>query len=107
MASLVDHGWHTHLQERRNVKVLVTGGAGFIGSHLVEALLSRGDTVVVIDDLNTGYRENVDPRAELLVGAIADDELVRTTITDCDLVFHVAAHKAVLRSVEQPLPTDT
>jgi UDP-glucose 4-epimerase len=89
------------------VKVLVTGGAGFIGSHLVDALVARGDHVVVIDDLNTGYRENVNARAEFVEGSVADDSLVRDAMRQCELVFHQAAHKAVLRSVEHPLPTDT
>src|SRR5689334_15348515 len=89
------------------MKVLVTGGAGFIGSHLVDALVARSDDVVVLDDLNTGFRENVDSRAQLVIGSVADEGLVRAAIDGCDLVFHQAAHKAVLRSVEHPLTTDT
>jgi UDP-glucose 4-epimerase len=86
--------------------VLVTGGAGFIGSHLVDALVARGDNVTVLDDLNTGFRENVAAQATLVVGSVADENLVRDVVHDCNLVFHVAAHKAVLRSVERPLETD-
>ncbi|HEV7525798.1 MAG TPA: NAD-dependent epimerase/dehydratase family protein [Acidimicrobiia bacterium] len=89
------------------MKVLVTGGAGFIGSHLVDALVDRGDEVVVLDDLSTGFRENVHPRAGLVDGSIADESVVRRAVEGCELVFHQAAHKAVLRSVEQPLTTDT
>ena len=50
------------------MKAVVTGGAGFIGSHLVDAIVARGDTVVVVDDLSTGLRTNVNPSAELRVG---------------------------------------
>jgi UDP-glucose 4-epimerase len=89
------------------MRALVTGGAGFIGSHIVDALLVRGDEVVVLDDLNTGFRDNVDTRARLVVGSVADEEAVRDAIDGCQLVFHEAAHKAVLRSIQQPLPTDT
>jgi len=89
------------------VRVLVTGGAGFIGSHLVDRHLADGDEVVVIDDLNTGFRANVDERARLVVGSIADEYVVGEAIDGCEVVFHQAAHKAVLRSIERPLPTDT
>lgn len=89
------------------MKSLVTGGAGFIGSHLVDRLVEDGHEVVVIDDLNTGFRHNVHPDARFVEGSIADEQLVRDAVAGCDLVFHQAAHKAVLRSVEQPLPTDT
>src|SRR3954447_22884022 len=88
------------------MNALVTGGAGFIGSHLTDALLAKGDQVTVLDDLNTGFRENVDPRATLVVGSVADEALVRDAGAGRDVVFYAAAHRAVLRSVEQPLPTD-
>jgi len=89
------------------MKALVTGGAGFIGSHIVDALLVRGDEVVVLDDLETGFRENVDARARLVIGSVADQDAVRNAVGGCDVVFHEAAHKAVLRSIESPLATDT
>jgi UDP-glucose 4-epimerase len=89
------------------MRVLVTGGAGFIGSHVVDALCSADHDVTVIDDLNTGFASNVHPHARLVEGSVADEALVRTVMEGCELVFHQAAHKAVLRSVEHPLPTDT
>jgi UDP-glucose 4-epimerase len=88
-------------------RVLVTGGAGFIGSHLVDALVGDGCDVVVLDDLETGFRENVPAGARLLIGSVADADAVRDAMAGCELVFHQAAHKAVLRSVEHPIPTDT
>ena len=89
------------------MRVLVTGGAGFIGSHIVDALVAVGHDVAVLDDLDTGFRENVNAGARLVIGSVADEDLVRDTMQGCDLVFHQAAHKAVLRSVERPLITDT
>jgi UDP-glucose 4-epimerase len=88
------------------MRVLVTGGAGFIGSQLVDALCARGDDVVVLDDLSTGSRENVDAASVLVEGSIAEESTVREAMRGCELVFHQAAHKAVMRSVEQPLSTD-
>jgi len=84
----------------------VTGGAGFIGSNLVDALVAAGCHVRVLDDLTTGYRENVHPSAELIVAPVEDEEAVASAVDGCDVVFHQAAHRAVLRSVEQPLTTD-
>jgi UDP-glucose 4-epimerase len=89
------------------MRVLVTGGAGFIGSHLVDALVGRGDEVVVLDDLSTGFAANVHPDATIVEGSVADEATARRAVGGCEVVFHQAAHKAVLRSVEQPLTTDT
>jgi len=89
------------------MRVLVTGGAGFIGSHLVDALAARGDDVVVLDDLSTGFAANIHERATLVEGSVADDAAARRAVEGCEVVFHQAAHKAVLRSVERPLTTDT
>jgi len=88
------------------MRTLVTGGAGFIGSNLVDALLRRGDEVSVLDDLSTGYAANIDDAARLVEGDIADPDAVSSAIEGCEVVFHHAAHRAVFRSVEHPLTTD-
>ncbi|WP_207479761.1 NAD-dependent epimerase/dehydratase family protein [Arenibaculum pallidiluteum] len=84
---------------------LVTGGCGFIGSHLVDFLLARGDAVRVLDDLSTGRRENLDPRAELLVGDVADAQLVARAMEGVDGCFHLAAVASVQRGNEDWLGT--
>jgi UDP-glucose 4-epimerase len=90
-----------------SVHALVTGGAGFIGSNLVDRLIADGHTVRVLDDVSTGYRENIHPDAELFVGDIADASIVGRAVQSTDVVFHQAAHRSVFRSVEHPLDTDT
>ncbi|WP_222615702.1 UDP-glucose 4-epimerase GalE [Dyella telluris] len=85
-------------------KVLVTGGAGYIGSHVVQQLASRGEHVVVIDNLSSGYREAV-RGAELVVGNVGDAALVESVLraNDIDAVMHFAAHTVVPESVSDPL----
>jgi UDP-glucose 4-epimerase len=91
------------------MKVLVTGGAGFIGSHLVDALVGRGDEVTVFDDLSTGRRENLatsaGERAELLEADVTDSAAVADAFERCqpELVFHLAAQIDVRRSVTDPV----
>lgn len=80
-------------------KVLVTGGAGFIGSHLVERLCRFGYSVTVLDNLSQGKREWVDPAATLIEGDVLDLELVRRLMRDKDGVFHLAAMSRVLPSI--------
>ncbi len=82
---------------------LVTGGAGFIGSHLVNALLDAGHPVRVLDDFSTGRRANLDPRAELLEGDVRDADAVRRAVSGAGVVFHLAALASVTQSVERPL----
>jgi nucleoside-diphosphate-sugar epimerase len=89
------------------MKVLVTGGAGFIGSNIADAFLADGHEVRVLDDLTTGFVENVPDRAELIEGEVSDVQAVTKAVDGIDLIFHLAAHRAVLRSVEDPLATDT
>jgi UDP-glucose 4-epimerase len=88
------------------MQVMVTGGAGFVGSHLVDALVRRGDQVVVLDDLTTGYAGNVNPDARLVEGDVADPAIVAEAVTGTQVVFHLAAARAVLRSVQEPQATD-
>jgi UDP-N-acetylglucosamine/UDP-N-acetyl-alpha-D-glucosaminouronate 4-epimerase len=88
------------------MRALVTGGAGFIGSHLVDALVDLGADVVVLDDLSSGRVENVNPAADLLRADILDKVAVDQAMEGCDVAFHQAARRAVLQSIEQPLETD-
>ncbi len=81
-------------------RFLVTGGCGFIGSHVVEALLARGDAVRVLDDLSTGKRQNVPAAAEVTVGDVADRAAVRAAMADVDGCFHLAAVASVQRGNE-------
>jgi UDP-glucose 4-epimerase len=89
---------------------LITGGAGFIGSHLAEALLDRGDTVIVLDDMSTGSRENLSavashPRLELVEGSVSDDARLPQLIDRCDAVFHLAAAVGVSFVTKFPIET--
>jgi UDP-glucose 4-epimerase len=88
------------------MKILVTGGAGFIGSHLVDSFVEDSHDVVVLDDLSTGHQDNVHPKASLVLGDIADENTVRQAMHGVEVVFHQAAHGSVLRSVLSPLTTD-
>ena len=89
-------------------RILVTGGAGFIGSNLVEALLARGDAVTVLDDFSTGRRENLapfvgDPRFRLIEGDIRDVSCCRAAVAGMDCVLHEAARGSVPRSIDDPV----
>jgi len=87
---------------------LVTGGAGFIGSHITEALVHRGDRVRVLDNLSTGNRQNLQPferEIEFLEGDVADLATVSRAVSGVNCVFHQAALPSVSRSVEAPLDT--
>ena len=88
---------------------LVTGGAGFIGSHIAERLVQRGDRVRVLDNLSTGHESNMDTfrdRIEFLQGDLVDAATVAGAVRDVDCVFHQAALASVPRSVEAPLDTN-
>jgi UDP-glucose 4-epimerase len=88
------------------MRVLVTGGAGFIGSHLVEALVARGDAVTVIDNVSTGNLENlssVKEKIEIVNGDIRDNALIESLTEKTDLIFHLAAALGVNTILESPL----
>ncbi|MGA6099572.1 NAD-dependent epimerase/dehydratase family protein [Stutzerimonas marianensis] len=87
--------------------VLVTGGAGFIGSNLVDLLLAQGHGVRILDNLSTGKQANLpsDPRVEFIKGDVADVQLVRRAVQGCQAVVHLAAVASVQASVEDPVGT--
>lgn len=87
------------------MNVLVTGGAGFIGSHLVEALLARGDAVRVLDNLSTGKRERVPAAVEFVAGDLTNPVDVRRAVDGREVVFHCAALPRVQLSLEKPQET--
>jgi len=89
-------------------KVLVTGGAGFIGSHLVERLLQNGDSVTVLDNLATGRMENLshlkeNPQLKLYIEDISNEAAISPYFEDIDWVFHLAALADIVPSIQQPL----
>jgi UDP-glucose 4-epimerase len=88
------------------MKVLVTGGAGFIGSHLVERLLEQDYEVRVLDNFSTGRRENILTDVELVEGDLQSYERAHTAVRGCEVVFHQAALPSVPRSVQDPLTTN-
>jgi UDP-glucose 4-epimerase len=97
---------------RTTTRYLVTGGAGFIGSYLVNALLARGDTVVALDNLTTGRLANLDeasgsPGFHFVHGSVLDELLVDELVHQCDVVVHMAAAVGVRLVVEQPLKSLT
>ncbi|SDZ64769.1 NAD-dependent epimerase/dehydratase family protein [Pseudomonas sp. NFIX28] len=88
--------------------VLITGGAGFIGSHLTDALLAKGYSVRILDDLSTGKPSNLpldNPRVELIEGDVADAALVARAMAGCRAVAHLAAVASVQASVDDPVRT--
>lgn len=91
------------LQRGRSVpkRFLMTGGCGFIGSHLAEALLADGASVVVLDNLSTGRRQNLSDDAELIVGDVRDHSVLYAASKGCDGIFHLAAIASVPRCTQQ------
>lgn len=94
------------------MKILITGGAGFIGSHLAGHLLESGDEVVVLDNISTGSLENVEiyrgnPRYAFVKGDVCDRAVTRPLVEHCDMVYHLAAAVGVQLIVDQPVHTIT
>jgi UDP-glucose 4-epimerase len=92
------------------LRILITGGSGFIGSHLSDALIARGDEVVVLDDLSTGSVDNVrhlldNARFRMVVDTVQNENVVARLVDDCDAVFHLAAAVGVKLIVESPVRT--
>lgn len=92
------------------MRVLITGGAGFIGSHLAEALLSRGDEVLILDDLSTGSLENIRhlknlPKLNYWIDSVMNKSLLAELVDECDIVVHLAAAVGVRLIVESPVRT--
>ena len=88
------------------MRYLVTGGSGFIGSHLIESLINRADQVVVLDNLSTGSSKNLSKVADKITihnGSILDQQLVDKLVADCDYVIHLAAALGVFNIVNKPL----
>ncbi|MFO0827696.1 MAG: NAD-dependent epimerase/dehydratase family protein [Phycisphaerales bacterium] len=93
---------HPYRDAFRGTRVLVTGGAGFIGGHLAARLVELGATVHVIDDLSSGHRHRVPRGSRFFEGSILDRGLLKDAMNGCELVFHEAAMVSVPQSVEQP-----
>src|SRR3954462_505610 len=94
----------------RPMRVLITGGAGFIGSHLSDRLLERGDRVHVLDDLSTGSIDNIrhlksEPGFEYTIDSCADSRLVAELVDEADVIYHLAAAVGVELIVESPVRT--
>lgn len=92
------------------MRVLITGGAGFIGSHLAERLLAQGHDVAILDDLSTGRLENVEhlignTRFSVTIGSVMDEEVLGPLVDECDTIFHLAAALGVKFVVERPIHT--
>ncbi len=84
-------------------KCLVTGGAGFVGSNLVDMLIERGDEVVIIDNLSNGKKENINPKAKFVLADIRNLDEIKDNFTGIDYVFHLAALARVQPSIEDPV----
>ena len=84
------------------MKILVTGGAGYIGSHVVLLLCDEGHDIVVLDNLSLGTKEAVDKRAVFIEGSILNKEELIKSLADVDAVIHLAAYKSAGKSIAKP-----
>ena len=86
------------------MKILITGGAGFIGSHVADAYILRGHEVIMIDDLSSGVKENINPRAQFFEGSVTDEKFIESVISSQkpEVLNHHAAHINVGKSVDDP-----
>jgi UDP-glucose 4-epimerase len=92
------------VRSRKVKKLIVTGGAGFIGSHVVDALIENGHQVWIVDNLTTGTRENVNSKAELLVRDITDEHIQdELACLEADAIIHMAAQASVATSTKRAL----
>ena len=87
------------------MKVVVTGGAGFVGSNLTRNLISRGHEVIIVDDLSTGLADNVPTGVKFVKSSILDKDLIGKVISKSDVVVHLAARGSVPRSIKNPVAT--
>lgn len=99
-----------HLEKVEVTKTLITGGAGFIGSHLAEKLIARGDQVIIVDDQSTGRLENLDPiinheNLTWIDGSISDKDLIAEQVSQADQVYHLAAAVGVALIAKAPIET--
>ena len=88
------------------MKVFITGGAGFIGSHLCDALVAEGEEVTILDNLSTGSKKNIlhlEGKIKVFQGDIRDQKLVESLVENCDLVLHMAAALGVDNILENPI----
>src|SRR4051794_27862864 len=88
--------------------ILVTGGAGFIGSHLVDGLLQLDHRVLVLDDFSTGSAENLEhlsqhPKLRVVQGSLTRSALLRELVNEADLIYHLAASVGVMKIIEEPV----
>jgi len=109
-ASPSSDGSDLYRKENLTVRALITGGAGFIGSHLAESLIGQGHSVSVLDNLSTGRLENLDhlqrhPRFTCTIGSVMDETVLGRMIERADVVFHLAAAVGVRLVIERPVHT--